>query len=155
MRVHKTVGVAKNPVLSKHLNVIAQPLPLREAIDGVEAITSYETFKQGGNRLTIGLQNCTRENIILRKGTKVARVAVARVAVANVVPPMLALRLSTNENKLKYMTQEHKKAVYLRMLMRTKINQNQHQIDLISCFQSWILQASKSGLMTYNNRFIT
>ena len=55
MQVHKTVGVAKILVLSKHLNVIAEPLPLREAIDGVEAITNYETFKQGGNRLTIGL----------------------------------------------------------------------------------------------------
>ena len=72
MQVHKTVGIAKIPVLSKRLNVITEPLPVREAIDGVEAIASYETFKQGGNRLTIGLQNGTREKIVLKKGTKVA-----------------------------------------------------------------------------------
>ena len=108
MQVHETVGAAKIPVLSKHLNVIAEPLPLREAIDGVKAITGYETFKEGGNRLTTGLQNGTREKIVLRKGT-----IVARVTAANVVPPMLAPSLSTNENELKYMTREHKKGSVL------------------------------------------
>ena len=49
MQVHKTVGVAKIPVLSKRLNVMTEPLPAREAIEGIEAISSYETFKQGGN----------------------------------------------------------------------------------------------------------
>ena len=46
-----------------------EPLPHWEAIDGVEAIASYETFKQGGNRVTIGLQNGMREKITLKKGT--------------------------------------------------------------------------------------
>ena len=49
-----------------------EPLPLREAIEGVKAILSYETFKQGESRLTIGLQNGTREKIVLKKGTRVA-----------------------------------------------------------------------------------
>ena len=75
-----------------------QPLPIREAFDGVEAIASYETFKQGGNRVTIGLQNGTREKIVLKEGTKVAQ-----VAAANVVPPMFAPDLSTEETELKYM----------------------------------------------------
>ena len=48
MQVHKTVGIAKIPMLSKRLNVITGPLPFKEAIEGVEAIPSYETFKQGG-----------------------------------------------------------------------------------------------------------
>ena len=48
MQVHKTVGIAKILVLSKRLNVITEPLPFREAIEGVEAIPRYETFKQGG-----------------------------------------------------------------------------------------------------------
>ena len=48
-----------------------EPLPIREEIDGVEAITSYETFKQGGSRLIIGLQNGMREKIVLKKGAKV------------------------------------------------------------------------------------
>ena len=61
MQVHKTVDVAKILVLAKCLNVIAEPLPLKEVIDGVEDITSYETFKQGGNRLTVGLHNGTGE----------------------------------------------------------------------------------------------
>ena len=108
MQVHKTVSVAKISVLMKHLNVIAGPLPIREAIDGVEAITSYETFKQGGNRLTIGLQNGTREKIILKKGTKVAK-----VIAANVVPPMLAPGLSTDESELEYMGQECEKGSIL------------------------------------------
>ena len=84
MQVHKTVGIAKIPILSKRLNVMTGPLPVREAIEGIEAIASYETFKQGGNRVTIGLQNGTRE-IILKKGTKVTC-----VTAANIVPPMLA-----------------------------------------------------------------
>ena len=70
MQVHKMVGIAKVPVPSKRLNVIMEPLPIREAIDGVEAIASYETFKQGGNRLTVGLQNGTREKIVLKKELK-------------------------------------------------------------------------------------
>ena len=41
MKVHKTVGIAKIPVLSKRLNVITEPLPIREAINEVEAIASY------------------------------------------------------------------------------------------------------------------
>ena len=61
MQVHKTVGIAKIQVIRKRLNVITEPLPGRETIEGVEAITSYETFKQGGNRLTLGLQNGTWE----------------------------------------------------------------------------------------------
>ena len=42
------MGVAKIPILSKRLNVMTELLPVQEAIEGVEAITSYETFKQGG-----------------------------------------------------------------------------------------------------------
>ena len=70
MQVHKTVGITKIPILSKRLNVMTESLPAREAIEGVEAITSYETFKQGGNRVTIGLQNITREKITLKKGLR-------------------------------------------------------------------------------------
>ena len=98
MQVHKTVGIAKIPVLSKRLNMITEPLLVKEAIAGVEAIASYETFKQGGNRLTIGLQNGTKEKIVLKKGKKVAQ-----VAAANVVPPMFAPDLSTEETELQYM----------------------------------------------------
>ena len=70
MQVHKTVGVAKIPVLSKRLNVMTEPLPAREAIEGIEAISSYETFKQGGNRVTIGLQNGSWKRSPSRKGLR-------------------------------------------------------------------------------------
>ena len=114
MQVHKTVGKAKILVLRNRLNVIMEPLPIREAIDGVEVIASYETFKQGGNRVIIGLQNGTQEKIILRKETKVAQ-----VATANVVPPMFAPDLSTAEIELKYTHQEQNKG---NVLKNTKVN---------------------------------
>ena len=48
MQVHKTVSVAKIPVLTKQLNVITEALPHREEVKGTEAIiASYETFIQG------------------------------------------------------------------------------------------------------------
>ena len=86
MQVQKTVGAAKIPILSKRLNVMTESLPTREAMEGIEVVSSYETFKQGGNRVTIGLQNMTRGKIILKKGTKVAH-----ISAANIVPPMLCL----------------------------------------------------------------
>ena len=99
MQVHKTVGTAKIPILSKRLNVMTEPLPVREAIEHIEAIASYETFKQGGNRATIGLQNGTQEKIILKKGTKVTC-----VTAANIIPPMLAPDPSIDKSELEYIT---------------------------------------------------
>ena len=97
MQVQKTVSIAKIPILNKRLNVMTELLLAQEAIEDVEAITSYETFKQGGNRVTIGLQNMTREKITLKKGTKVTR-----VVAANIVPPMLAPDLSIDKSELEY-----------------------------------------------------
>ena len=76
--------------------------PPQEAIEGVEAIEGYETFKQGANRVTLGLCNSTRQKITLKKGTRVAQ-----VVAANVVPPMLAMDLSTVESELGYTNREH------------------------------------------------
>ena len=103
MQVHKMVGSAKIPVLMKRLNVVTEPLPPpQEAIEGVEAIEGYETFKQGANRVTLGLCNSTRQKITLKKGTRVVR-----VVTANVVPPMLAMDPSTVESELGYTSQKH------------------------------------------------
>ena len=104
MQVHKTVGIAKIPILSKRLNVMTETLPVREAIEGIEAIASYETFKQGGNRVTIGLQNGTREKITHKKGTKVTC-----VTATNIIPPMLAPDPSIDESELVCITREHNK----------------------------------------------
>ena len=59
MQVQKTIGTTKIPVLTKRLNVMMEALPHREEIKGIEAIPNYEMFKQGGNRITIGLNNTT------------------------------------------------------------------------------------------------
>ena len=85
MQVQKTIGITKIPVLTKKLNMMMEALPHREEIKGIEAIPSYETFKQGGNRIIIGLNNTTGEKITLKRGTKVAK-----VFVANIIPPLLA-----------------------------------------------------------------
>ena len=79
MQVHKTIDIAKIPILTKRLNVMTEALPHREEIKGIEAIPSYETFKQGGNRISIGLNNTTQEKFMLKRGTKVAKVFTAKV----------------------------------------------------------------------------
>ena len=48
MQIHKTVGIAKIPILSKRLNVMTESLPAEKPSEGVEAVTSYETFKTRG-----------------------------------------------------------------------------------------------------------
>ena len=73
MQVQKTISVTKIPV-----NVMTKALPHREEIKGIEAIPSYETFKQGGNKIIKGLNNTTQEKITLKRGTKVAKVFVAK-----------------------------------------------------------------------------
>ena len=80
---------------------MTEPLLAREAIDGIEAISSYETFKQGGNRVTIGLQNGTWEKITLKKWTKIAR-----VTAANIVPSILAPDPSIDKSELEYITHD-------------------------------------------------
>ena len=47
----------------------------------------------GNNRVSIAIQNTTREPIRLKKGT-----VVGMVTAANVVPPMLAAKMSTYYN---------------------------------------------------------
>ena len=59
MQVQKTISIAKIPILTKRLNVMMEALPHREEIKGIEAIPSYETFKKGGSRVIIGLNNTT------------------------------------------------------------------------------------------------
>ena len=61
-----------------------------EAIDNlqdgwVELLSSYESIKPGSQRVAVALYNNTCEKITLKKCT-----IVAKVAAANVIPPMLA-----------------------------------------------------------------
>ena len=59
MQVQKTIGITKIPILTKRLNVMMVALPHREEIKGIEAIPSYNVFKQSGSRVIIGLNNTT------------------------------------------------------------------------------------------------
>ena len=59
----------------------------------VELLSSYESIKPGSQRVAVALYNNTREKITLKKGT-----IVAKVATANVIPPMLAPASGTFQN---------------------------------------------------------
>ena len=96
MQVHKTTGTVKVPILCKTLNMATEPLVEGSLPEGIETIESYETLKQGSNWLTIGIKNDTRGKVILKKGTKVAR-----IRAANVVPPVVA-SARMDESELKY-----------------------------------------------------
>ena len=63
MQVQKTIGITKIPILTKRLNMMMEALPHREEIKGIEVIPSYETFKQGGNRIIIGLTPPKRKSL--------------------------------------------------------------------------------------------
>ena len=80
----KTMGLTQIPVLSKRVNIATEAI--NNLQDGsVELLSSYESIKAGSQRVAVALYNNTREKITLEKGT-----IVAKVATANVVPPMLA-----------------------------------------------------------------
>ena len=52
---------------------------------GLSCFLRYESIKPGSPRVAVALYNNTHEKITLKKGT-----IVAKVAAANVIPPMLA-----------------------------------------------------------------
>ena len=80
----KTMGLTEIPVLNKRVNIATEAIDRLQ--DGkVELLSSYESIKPGSQRVAVALYNNTREKITLKKGT-----IVAKVASANVIPPMLA-----------------------------------------------------------------
>ena len=80
----KTMDLTQVPVLSKRVNVTTEAIDNLQ--DGrVELLSSCESIKPGSQRVAVALYNNTREKITLKKGT-----IVAKVATANVVPPMFA-----------------------------------------------------------------
>ena len=80
----KTMGLTQISVLSKWVNVATEAIDNLQ--DGrVELLFSYESIKPGSQRVAVALYNNTHEKITLKKGT-----IVAKVATANVIPPMLA-----------------------------------------------------------------
>ena len=88
----KTMGLTQIPVLSKQVNVAMEAIDNLQ--DGrVELLSSYESIKPGSQGVAVALYNNTREKITLKKGA-----IVAKVATANVIPPMLAPASDTFQN---------------------------------------------------------
>ena len=86
------MGLTEIPVLNKRVNVATEAIDKLQ--DGkVELLSIYESIKPGSQRVAVALCNNTREKITLKKGT-----IVAKVAAANVIPPMLAPASGTFQN---------------------------------------------------------
>ena len=93
----KTMGMVKLPVLSKRLNVTAEPLENIGHFNGVHSIESYGTVKTGTKRIAVGLVNDSGDKVTIKKGT-----VVRQLKATNVVPPALASQMSTDEKVLEY-----------------------------------------------------
>ena len=91
----KSTGVVQLPVLSKWLNVTAEPMQNIGNFQDVHAIESYTMVKPGTKRVAVALVNNSGEKITLRKGTKIGQ-----LKAANVVPPSLAPHMSMDLNVL-------------------------------------------------------
>ena len=88
----KTKGITKLPYNEKRINVSIGELEDRDQM--IKAIPSYDYLEQGSIKVNIALQNCTRQRIKLKKGTKVAL-----IMSANVVPPALAPKTDEKDSK--------------------------------------------------------
>ena len=78
------MGLTQIPVLSKRVDMATEAI--NKIQDGrVELLSSYESIKSGSQRVAMALYNNTPEKITVKKGT-----IVAKVAIVNVIPPMLA-----------------------------------------------------------------
>ena len=93
----KSTGVVELPVFSKLLNVTIKLMQNIGNFPDVHTIESYTTVKPGTKRVAVALVNNSGEKVTLKKGTKIGW-----LKAANVVPPSLALCMSTDLNILKY-----------------------------------------------------
>ena len=92
-QVIKAMGLTQMPALDKRLNVTTESAgQIQEG--KIKLIPSYENIKPGSQRVAMALYNSTNEKITLKKGT-----IVAKVAAANVVPPMLAPASGTSPDE--------------------------------------------------------
>ena len=93
----KSTGVVQLPVLSKQLNVTAEPMQNIGNFHDVHAIESYTRVRPGTKRVAVALVNNFGEKVTLKKGTKIGW-----LKAANVVPPSLAPQMSTDLDVLEY-----------------------------------------------------
>ena len=59
------------PVLSKQLNVTAEPMQNIGNFHGVHAVESYTMVKAGTKCVAVALVNNSGDKVILKKGTKI------------------------------------------------------------------------------------
>ena len=95
LQVSKLSGTVKMPVQARRLNVTTEGLPGQQESKGIETLETYATIQGGNNRVSIAIRNVTREPIRLKKGA-----IVGMVSTANVIPPMLAAKASTDSHVL-------------------------------------------------------
>ena len=93
----KSTGMVWLPVLSKWLNVTAEPMQDIGNFHDMHAIESYTTVKLGTKHVAVALVNNSGEKVTLKKGTKIEQ-----LKAANVVPPSLAPCTSMDLNVLEY-----------------------------------------------------
>ena len=67
----KSTGVVQLPVLSKQLNVTAEPMQNFGNFHDVHAIETYTMVKPGTKRVAVALVNNSGEKVTLKKGTKI------------------------------------------------------------------------------------
>ena len=77
----KSTGIVQLPVLSKQLNVTAEPMQNIGNFHDVHAIESYITVKLGTKGVAVALVNNSGEKATLKKGTRIGQ-----LKAANVVP---------------------------------------------------------------------
>ena len=88
-KVVESTGVVQLPVLSKWLNVTAEPMQNIGNFHDVHAIESYTMVRPGTKRVAVALVNNSGEKVTLKMGTKIGW-----FKAANVVPPSLAPQMS-------------------------------------------------------------
>ena len=93
----KSTGVVWLPVLSKQLNVTAEPMQNIGNFQDVHAFESYTMVKLGTKHVAVALVNNSGEKVTLKKGTKIGW-----LKAANVVPPSLAPCMSMDLNVFEY-----------------------------------------------------
>ena len=84
----------------KRVNVSVEPLEVHKE-DGAKycVVPGYTFLKPGSHRIHVMIKNLTARNITVNQGSKIAE-----MAVANVIPHMLAPQISTQTETLPAIT---------------------------------------------------
>ena len=163
----KSTEVVWLPVLSKWLNVTAEPMQNIGNFHNVHAIKSYTMVpppwyksytmvKPGTKQIAVALVNNSGEKVTLKKGTKIGW-----LKAANVVPPSVAPCMSMDLNILKYvqgMESHGSVPEYKKLGMNTEGHKVPPQPELTpdrldKLFSKLDFQGWKNGLKMYNSKW--